>query len=730
MWTHTLHYVSEEHETSPDYSDESGSGARSQKQVKTLYLCEDPDKPNAPVVLGSGSYAIVVLASSGAHPHDEVNFYAVKLLRDNTESPIYTKVGRLRFYSEIVQARNFLGDEPYVVGYCGYGQTSAPDRIDVNRKVETGLNNAYGTEIADARQRNEESRVHEYLESGLESKLVGEFYVMTAESGTLDDFLLQEFGWRYNALFRTAPRWRNQLEQLARKPQGKLDAARRLVREQGIELTEDDKSGLQILRRIDDVNPEFANRAIMRMFIRILDSIVSLHYRRTGDADSMGGADDLSQLHIAPGWAHRDIKPGNFLIEMIPPTTAFQVRATDLGYVIGTSDAGNKETLSATKDPGVLALGSYLYRAPEQVECRYQVLFEVPDGSPADDHALPTVTNRLSFLNVGDMDIHAGDLFESDNFFLADAKERNAGRCARTVIEEAEVKGGKWHVRLADKMKVRSKQTLYSADIIKLTGQHTDLFSLGAVLYLLASGGKNPEKFYVKCLEPIPKTVTPNEQTKGDVSPAENIDKSCFRLALALCMQPWEDAKREARKLYGDMLDDEDKRFLENYREADDEVVVIRKTWWGIIWERRSPDRDNLAGYLTAMRNNPTLRYYARNKNDKPIPFCILFEIVRLMVRDKAHSYVSKEARREIVNDKGEREYRYGYFAADLTETAMKCREYCRRALTKSDALAFDANQHEDLSRNADEMVFVLRLLFDELGEGKREPVATAAGSP
>ncbi|MCP4339195.1 MAG: hypothetical protein GY799_09985 [Desulfobulbaceae bacterium] len=44
------------------------------------------------------------------------------------------------------------------------------------------------------------------------------------------------------------------------------------------------------------------------------------------------------------------------------------------------------------------------------------------------------------------------------------------------------------------------KEEDLQAHIIKSTGFHTDGFSLGAILYDLISGGKNPEHFYTFCL--------------------------------------------------------------------------------------------------------------------------------------------------------------------------------------------------------------------------------------
>jgi hypothetical protein len=36
--------------------------------------------------------------------------------------------------------------------------------------------------------------------------------------------------------------------------------------------------------------------------------------------------------------------------------------------------------------------------------------------------------------------------------------------------------------------------------LVKASGQHSDIFSLGAVIYFIASGGRNPEEFWSRCV--------------------------------------------------------------------------------------------------------------------------------------------------------------------------------------------------------------------------------------
>ena len=648
QWVTEIAYVSEDQMPDEDAPT---------RKIESLYICTEKDRPDRPVVLGSGNYAVVVLAAPSAVPNNAYSFFAIKFLRKDTESKIFSDIGQMRFYSEVSKTRNFLGDLPYLVGYKGYGQTKEIDKPSRTRRDESILAEVYKPQLDEVVVRNEKADIHKFIENGLKVALLGEFYIMNAASGTLGDFLLQDFGWKRNSIFVNSPRRASQLSEVVDDDQILLRATQEMLDDQNITLDANDKSGLGILRAVDKANPKFANRAIVYLFSDMIRTVMALHNPRHmlkhGSAKEVESEGHPLEKHIdEAGWAHRDIKPANFLMDFVPPDLGYGVRATDLGFVIGASDAGKKETMSATKDPGVLALGSYLYRAPEQRESRYEIQFSLNS-----DEAI----NVIGFMDIGDMNISAGDLFESDDFLVENQEDHDQGAPIRTTIVDATKKEGKFQIHLEDRLHPKASQVLYSGDVIKLTGQHTDLFSLGATLYLMASGGKNPEKFFVKYLEEIP------EDTGAHRNEYATIYDSCFKIAMSLCLQPWEGVNEESDRLYKEILTNDDRDFMANYHSSKGGVKVTSSKW-GFRKETAAQPDKGLAAYLTALRSNPMLLYYTTNKNGSAIPFCILFEVVRLMVRDREHSYVRIEGSESGsgVSIKsgayGKDEKRYGYF--------------------------------------------------------------------
>ena len=87
QWNRQIDYVSEQKAANEEHT---------VKDRKTLYICvaQDDKDEERPVVLGAGNYAVVILAANSADPENADHFYAIKLLRKDTESKIFSTLDK------------------------------------------------------------------------------------------------------------------------------------------------------------------------------------------------------------------------------------------------------------------------------------------------------------------------------------------------------------------------------------------------------------------------------------------------------------------------------------------------------------------------------------------------------------------------------------------------------------------------------------------------------------
>ena len=174
---------------------------------------------------------------------------------------------------------------------------------------------------------------------------------MTAEGGTLGDFLLQEYNWQKNPLYVNSPTYKRNLLRLWKGDNERIGPAKEMLEREGIKLDPYDSSGLGLISAVDKANPGFANRAVMQLFCEMLKTITMLHNWGEDTVEKEKGNAE------ADGWAHRDIKPANFLLEFNPPNTDYKIKATDLGFVIGSSVAGAKGNVICNERPRRIGVG-------------------------------------------------------------------------------------------------------------------------------------------------------------------------------------------------------------------------------------------------------------------------------------------------------------------------------------------------------------------------------------
>ena len=73
----------------------------------------------------------------------------------------------MRFYSEVNKTRLFLSNNPMLVGYHGFGQTTTVQATDRPRGDEVDLQEVYSPELDESVKTNLNNEIHTFLERGL-----------------------------------------------------------------------------------------------------------------------------------------------------------------------------------------------------------------------------------------------------------------------------------------------------------------------------------------------------------------------------------------------------------------------------------------------------------------------------------------------------------------------------------------------------------------------------------
>ena len=592
------------------------------KIIKEIFLILQDGKP---VIMGSGRYANVALASNSSNPASTTEFYAIKFLKYDDQSLMFSQIALKRFYEEINKTRIFGIDKfDHFVQYVGFSNIfTIPPYENIireeSRDEKEVLEYVSREQYEESSKRNNVSIPNNIPKEFLDT-LQGDFFVMKAEHGTLDDLIVYQHPWRDHNLYTISSKLNNALTEFRRR---KENCIRRLFNDLNdkAKLTErvevdriSDFSGINILRLIGKLSIPLKYRIIIDLFSQILASVRNIH-----ETESEDGA-----------LAHRDIKPGNFLISLQPPEiNYFNIKITDLGFVSGVHSIVNgSDTMArSSKEPGALALGTIPFRAPEQIDNGYEIHFTISDETTNNGENETTIT----FLNTGDKILEPGDWLQSQEVFFGSKENTNQN----TKIEDIKIEDNLFKVSLKTKIIPIVPKLYYHAYIVKQTSQHSDIFSLGSILYFLSSGGKNPEKFYTKCLEPS------LSQEDEDI---KKIHGSCMSLAIALCLDDINTVKGEIEANKYEKYSTEFDKELMKFKK-DSLFELKEKTIFGYIVHRTQSSRiganELLHGYLKSMKINPVIKYYLTDTNGDPIPFSILFEIIKCMTRNKRHSYVT-----------------------------------------------------------------------------------------
>lgn len=615
---------------------------RRQEIEKLFIVAQQPEGGGllTPIRLGRGRFAQVIVGTDVTEITKGMRFFALKFLTRDADSVSFSRNARSRYFAELtysIRLRPYGGKG--IVLFRGAGRmnvkpseySSEHDRVksgDEDVDYETAFGKLYSSAVSRIEKAADfnEGQARR-IDPLFLSQIQGEFFVMDAEEGSLEDFLVDWRPWsdrkvfqidkeRGAAMKREVDGRRGVLEKFMRdlsakatlhhinpRDQRRLSDQRNTATSQTVNSTSRrDCSGMAILNQIGAYAPSLKDRIVLGLWERAAQAVSKVHAQYLVDKVPL---------------AHRDLKFGNFLFS--PFDRPENLILTDLGFVAPNTKRGGTTDFSGVREIGMVALGSRLFRGPEQ-----------RDTVPPPEVRFRIVDERnVEFFNFGDIDIQIGDRLESPDIQFCQFEPRH-----KTAIKKVVDKKGRVLATLEDAIcnsGTAARDEDFLGYIVKLSGQHSDVFALGAFLYYLASNGQDPEAFYDACVR---NAILPEAKD------------SCVSLALSLCVDSPEaiqadlaayDDRSSPLKKEPELLE----RAIQTVRTAIAPKPRSRgfRDSLGAAFGRRSTETEVSRG-IRFWRENPTVQRFLRDKNGIAIPFPIVYEVVRCMLRNKSDSYV------------------------------------------------------------------------------------------
>ena len=556
-----------------------------------LYLAyEEVNGKPKPIILGTGRNAIVLLGHTAQTVRSTGNsFVALKFVKADINEQ-YAGMIRERFWIEMTQTRDFGSQRFFFVQFLGVGVIG-----ELEPHLERWPNGV-----------KNESELLEKLR--VSYKLQGPFYALELCQGSLEDVLEKRQPWI------NIGKSYNDFSDFKREFLKKYDDVRgslRVIKAQYLDKAKHAQplSGYDILNAFND--EPIANAIRNYASLELFDEITTT----------------MRQLHTNFKLTHRDLKPGNIFIKHPIEVNQIFYKLADLGYVADVRQLqglGWSKVAGGWRNPGTLAPGSIHYHAPEQAEPPTEVRVSFLEH---DKRKVSIYASKLLKVDKGDWLI-IGDFFEERTIALGENEETDYTEGLFRIKDVVEpVPGdGEYVLELdftpEDDFELELESDL-QAFIVRLTGFHSDGFSLGAILYDIISGGRDPELFYRYCLvgfhkvfrdqgvtlEHIVRSLAPNEVQVLN-------DRERFRLL---------DSELTAKQKFAIS------RNVISAKDADGLIEDILAKSLDL-----SVDPDALQNVLTNYRYTkfPMVDRLLRDKRMVKIPSDILTVIIRCMLRD------------------------------------------------------------------------------------------------
>jgi serine/threonine protein kinase len=640
---------------------ENAIRVRAMDQARDVYTFHlHLDEQGLPEVLGTGRNAVVFLATT-THTKDSpaAAYRAIKFVRDDVDKQYAYAIAK-RFFAEADKAQRFHRLQETFVKYYGWGAVRTPDEQSVDPK---GRRQDFWWEgdllgLEDQLVENDAENQKRLLDLLRHFKLQGPFYVLDLCQGTLYDLLDKSTPWIKLPAYSISTYQESLLQQSDKVAQSITDVARTYL-----ERAPGGRSGYGILnmfKRTPEAN-RLRSRAVLQIFEQVADTVAQLHRKRA--AGGRGQAQEPL--------AHRDLKPGNVFFQhdaTIDGLRHIKVQLSDLGYVT-TPDliqTGDATLRGGKKGAEYQAPGSQFYRAPEQAELPIEVRVDIIAGQR--DRV------RVRGSKIDRIDIHdwlmLSDIFSNSDLDY-DLSDTNLFKIK--AVETGEDDSGAFYdLRLSSAIDTSRPEDV-QAQIVRSTGFQTDGFSLGAILYDMISGGKDPQQFYIYCIVSLAGEAQSIQEIVNILAPAlqpdgsseESLNLSERRLILSEVIQA-----SDLDDLFGRIqhiafnkvefqnrpkLKPAEKFWLANeVRSAEDIDELVNRMIKSELFAnlpkapnsgQQIPDESRLDKRLRSyrFRNFTKVSDLLCDRRGVPIPRDILHVIVACMVRDMEGSYYKND---------------------------------------------------------------------------------------